>query len=260
MGNPAALRALLLTNEEATIAGFSAICMELGIEAQSRLKPQDIEQCLNENKYAAVIVDFDNSDAGERHVPAVQESRLNKNSVVVAVAANAKNLERALRCRAHFVLKRPIQEVEIRRTLRAAYDFMLVDRRRQFRCATILPVRLRLLRSGGTFECSTVNISTNGVAVYSSMRLKPTESVDLEVVLPDGFVVLASGIVVWDDGMGKSGINFQVRTPEIRQKLDTWLSAQAASMARVELACRDFSQILPQGTKNDDSSEGLGST
>lgn len=252
MGNSLALRALLLTQEETTIAGFSAVCNELGIEAEARVNAADVGQHLKDNKYAAVVVDFDMPEAAEHYLPTMQESRLNKNSVVVAVAANAKNLERALHCRAHFVLKRPIQEVEIRRTLRAAYDFMLTNRRRQFRCSTILPVRLRLVRSGGTFECSTVNISAKGVAIYSSMRLKPTESVDLEIVLPDGFVVLGSGIVVWDDGSGKSGINFQVRTPEIRQKLDTWLNAQAASMARIEAACRDFSHILP--SKKDDTS------
>jgi len=245
MGNSLALRALLLTREETTIADFSAVCSELGIEAQARVDAQDVAQHLNENKYAAVVVDFDAPEAGEQYLPQLQESPLNKNSVVVAVAANAKNLERALHWRAHFVLKRPIQEIEIRRTLRAAYDFMLSDRRRQFRCPTILPVRLKLVRSGAAFECSTVNISAKCVAIYSSMRLKPTESVDLEIVLSDGFVVLASGLVVWDDGLGKSGINFQVRTPEIRQKLDTWLSAQAASLARIEVTCREFSQILP---------------
>lgn len=245
MGHLASLRALLLTNEEATVKGFSAVCSELGIQPEPNCGPQRLGERLNHNKYAAVVVDFDDQEAREAYLPALQDSRLNRNAVVVAVAMHAKNLEQALNCRAHFVLKRPIQETDIRRTLRAAYDLMLTDRKRQFRCSTILPVRLRLVRSGGTFECSTVNISARGVAIYSSMRLRPTESVDLEIVLPDGFVILASGIVVWDDGLGKSGINFQVRTPEIRQKLDTWLNAQAASMARIEATCRDFSQILP---------------
>ena len=250
MGHSASLRALLLTNEEATVKGFSAVCSELGIQPEPNCGSQHLGERLNRNKYAAVVVDFDDQEAREAYLPALQESRINKNTVVVAVAMNAKNLEQALTCRAHFVLKRPLQEVEIRRTLRAAYDFMLADRRRNFRCSAILPARLRLVRSGGTFECSTINISANGVAVYSSMRFKPTESVDLEIVLPDSFVVLASGLVVWDDGLGKTGIHFQVRTPEIRQQLDAWLNAQAKLMMKVDLTSRDFSQILPQAAKN----------
>src|SRR6478672_5422193 len=193
MGDVGALRALLLTNEESTVANFSAVCNEFGIEARSGPVPQDIPRHLDEQKSAAVIVDFDSPDGGEKCLPALQQSRLNKNAVVVAVAANARNLDRAWGCRAHFVLKRPVQGAEIRRTLRAAYDFMLADRRRAFRCSKILPVRLRLVRSGGTFECSSVNISSNGVAIDSSLRLRSAESVDLEIVLPDGFVVLASG-------------------------------------------------------------------
>lgn len=244
------MRALLLTDEEATITGFSAVCTEMGIEAQSHLTSREIGDRLQDSKYAAVVVDFD-SQSGKQYLPTLQESQINKNAVVVAVAASAKNLEEALRCRAHFVLRRPIPEVEIRRTLHAAYDLMLADRRRQFRCSTILPVRLRLVRSGAAFECSTINISTNGVAIYSSMRLKPPESVDIEVVLPNGFVVVASGLVVWDDGLGKSGIHFQVRTPEIRQKLDTWLNAQEASMARIDPTCRDFAHVLPLSDKTE---------
>ena len=216
----------------------------MGIETECRPIAHELQGQLEERKYAAVIVDFDNPEVAEEYLPRLQQSRLNKNAVVVAVAANAKNLERALRCRVHFVLKRPIQDTEIRRTLHAAYDFMLVDRRRKFRCSKILPVRVKFVRSGGAFECSTINISSNGVAIYSSTRMKPAESVDLEIVLPDGFVVLASGIVVWDDAHGKSGINLQCRTPEIRRRLDAWLDVQAVAITKGELTCREFAQII----------------
>jgi hypothetical protein len=244
MGNTGELRALLLTKEESTVASFTSICSELSIKACAGPPFPEVVAHLDEQKYAAVVVDFDTPEAAESYLPALKQSRFNKNAVVVAVAANARNLEKALACRAHFVLKRPVQDAEIRRTLRAAYDFMLVDRRSYFRCARILPIRLRLLRSGSRFECSTINVSSNGVAIYSSMRLRSAEPVDLELVLPDGFVVLASGIVVWDDGSGKSGLNFQCRTPEIRQRLDAWLTEQAAAAAKQELMCRDFSHII----------------
>lgn len=245
MGDDRHLRALLLTDEESTVSSFGEVCAELGIGTQPIPAPQEIPSHLDDQRYAAIVMDFDRPDASETFLPKLQQSRMNKNAVVVAVATNARNLERALECRAHFVLRRPFEIVEVRRTLRAAYDFMLTNRRRQFRCSIVLPVRLRTVRSGAVFECSTVNISSNGLAVYGSMRMKQFESVDLEVVLPDGFVVLATGIVIWDDQHGKCGITFQVRTPEIRRKLDAWLSGQEAAMAKGELTCKDFSSILP---------------
>jgi hypothetical protein len=102
-----------------------------------------------------------------------------------------------------------------------------------------------------------VNISANGVAIDSSLRLRSAESVDLEIVLPDGFVVLASGIVVWDDGLGKSGINFQCRTPEIRKNLDAWLTEQEAAITRGETTCREFSQIItPTASRSASAGEG----
>jgi hypothetical protein len=240
-----ALRALLLTKEEHTVASFNAVCGELGIQTQPGPTGANAQACFEEQKYAAIIVDFDSAEAVEKHLPALRQSRLNRNSVVVAVATNAKNLEKALHCRAHFVLRRPLEDMEVRRTLRAAYDVMLADRRRQFRCSIVLPVRLRMVRSGAAFECSTVNVSSNGVAIYGSMPMKAAETVDLELVLPDGFVVLATGLVVWDDGHGKSGINFQCRTPEIRQALDAWLMLQAASVSRSALIYTDIADILP---------------
>ena len=245
MDNAGSLRALLLTNEEAMIASFSAVCAELGIQAHTGESCEDLARDLQETKFAAVVVDFDRPEFGEKHLPTLQESKVNRNTVVVAVSANTKNLERALHNRAHFVLKRPIQDVEVRRTLNAAYDLMLSDRRRRFRCSIVLPVRLRMVRSGSTFECSSVNVSANGVAVYSSMRLKPMESVDVEIVLPDGSVIDASGLIVWDDGHGKSGIHFQCRTPEVRKGLDAWLAVQEAAVAKGELIVRDFTNILP---------------
>ena len=246
MGDGGGVQALLLTQDEGTVKSFKVVCDELGVQMQPIPAGVDIESHFNEQKYAAVVVDFDAAEATDKYLPALRQSRLNRNSVVIAVATIAKNLEKALRCRAHFVLRRPLETVEVRRTLRAAYDFMLADRRRNYRCSIMLPVRLRLVRSGVAFECSTTNISSNGVAIYGSMPMKPAETVDLEAVLPDGFVVLATGIVVWDDGHGKSGIHFQCRTPEIREALDGWLMAQAASAARVDLASKEFADILPR--------------
>jgi hypothetical protein len=41
-------------------------------------------------------------------------------------------------------------------------------------------------------------------------------TLDIVLFLPDGFSVQATGIVIWDDKHGKSGLNFQCKTPEMR--------------------------------------------
>ena len=246
MANSSGLRALLLTDEPSSVSSFTSVCNELGIEARPSSKIGDISRELQEEKYSAVVIDFDTAESEESYLPALQQSPMNRTAVIVAVATTAKHLQRALECRAHFVLRRPFETTELRRTLRGAYDFMISDRRRQFRCSIVLPVRLTVVRTGAMLECSTVNVSSKGVALFGSMQLKPAEMVDLEMVLPDGFAVLATGIVVWDDRHGKCGVHLQCRTPEIREKLDAWLAAQADSLAQGELSCRDFSEILPQ--------------
>jgi len=95
--------------------------------------------------------------------------------------------------------------VELQRTLRAAYDFMLANQRRQVRCSIVLPVRLRMVRSGATFECSSVNISSNGIAVSGSMRMKQFDSLDLEMVLPDKLVNTVVDTILKTAKTGKIG-------------------------------------------------------
>jgi hypothetical protein len=220
------LNALLLTTEEHLKINFDAVCIELGIHARNRSIHSEIATELDTQKYEAVVVDLDGLEDGHKYLAMVRQSPVNKNATSVAIATSTRNMELALDARAHFLLRRPVEEPEIRRILRAAYDFMLTDRRYNVRCSITLPVRLRIVRSGCTFECSTINVSTNGVAVFAPMSLKPTEAIDIELVLPDAFVVRASGIVVWDDGHGKSGLTFKCREPEMRHRLDAWLASQ----------------------------------
>lgn len=234
MTNAGELHALLLTREESVATSFGSICRELGIVTQPGAGCRELGQQLEQEKFQAVVMDFDSLESGQEDLAKVRESHLNKHAVVVAIATSTRNIELALYGRAHFVLKRPIEEAEIRRTMRAAYDFMLLDRRRHFRCSAVLPVRLRLVRNGSTVECTSMNLSANGIAVYSQTSFKPAEAVDLEIVLPDAFVIHASAIVVWDDKHGKTGLHFQCRTPEMRAKLDAWLSQEFALLLRAQ--------------------------
>jgi len=108
MGDTGELRALLLTTEETTIRSFSAACNELGIAAEPIPPMKEVALHVDEQKYAAVVVDFEDP-AAEECLAAFQQSRVSKNAVVLAVVTNAKTLERALKYRAHFVRSVPLR-------------------------------------------------------------------------------------------------------------------------------------------------------
>jgi hypothetical protein len=157
-----------------------------------------------------------------------------------AVASEVDHTEQALEARAHFLLRRPIQATTIKQIVDAAYDLMLGERRCHFRSAVCIPVLLTKMDSGKSIECSTLNVSSNGIAVRTPIPFKLAEPLGIALSLPDGFTVGATGIVIWDDKHGKSGLHFHCRTPEMRHKLDSWLDSLFAAPlhAKARMATR----------------------
>jgi len=226
MSNTSTIRALLLTADPLLITTFTGVSSELGIQAESSEDSDAVSHQLNRARYEAVVLDFDTvSDAGPV-LASVHQSRSNKEAVVFAAATNATHINQALQGRAHFLLRRPIEAPVIRRTLYAAYDLMVGGHRRHFRCTASIQVEVKIIRSGESFQCSTINISGNGVAIASPIPLKPAEMLNISLLLPGGSKVCATGIVIWDDQHGKTGVSFQCSDPEMRHRLDSWLDSR----------------------------------
>jgi hypothetical protein len=105
-------------------------------------------QQLSSAKYEGLVLDCDTVPAALSVLGRVRESRPNKDAVVFAVATGADRRNQALQDGAHFLLQRPIESAEIKRTLHIAFDLMRGERRRYFRCAADLPVELMFITSG----------------------------------------------------------------------------------------------------------------
>lgn len=229
MNNSSAIRALLLTADPVLITTFTGVSSELGIQAESSEDSGEVSEQLNRARYEAIVLDFDTVAGAGPVLASVRESRSNRDTVVFAAATNATNIDQALQGRAHFLLRRPIDAPVIRRSLYAAYDLMLGGHRRHFRCTANLQVTLKIIRTGKSFQCSTINVSSNGLAVTSPIPLKPAEMLNVDILLPDQTMVYATGLVIWDDQHGKTGINFQCSDPEMRHRLDAWLDSRFTS-------------------------------
>ncbi len=227
MSNSADIRALLVTPDPWLVSNFTAACRELGIDAQSSAIDSDIPEELSQDKYEAVLVDFDTVTKTPAIMASIRESCSNCNALVFAVATNTAHRHQALRQGANFIFERPVDPNEIRRVLYAAYDLMARESRRYFRCTAEIPALLGLTNAGQDLKCTTINISSSGMALKTPSALSAGDAVQIALFLPGaGQAVRASGTVVWDDKHGKTGINFQCGMPRDQSELDSWLNAR----------------------------------
>ncbi len=230
MTSSGGMNILLLTADPLLSSAFTDESREIGTDAQSVGDSDGFSQQLSSMKYEGLVLDFDTVPAAIPVLARVRESRPNKDAVVFAVATGADRRDRALQDGAHFLLQRPIDSTEIKRTLHTAYDLMRGERRRYFRCAAELPVELMFITSGQSLQCVTMNVSSNGMAVKTPVPLRLAETMDIALLLPEAGTVRAAGIVIWDDKHGKCGLKVQCSGPEMRKKLDSWLDSQFAAV------------------------------
>jgi FixJ family two-component response regulator len=226
MANTAGIQALLLTADALLATSFTDLSRELGIEAHSSGDSQAVSDQLNHGKFEALVLDFDTVPSAKSVLGSLRSARANKNTVVFAVATDAEKREQALRDGAHFLLQRPIEASTMRETLNAAYDFMCGERRRYFRCVAQLSVVLTTHKATRRIQCTAMNVSSDGLAVSTSSPFTPAETVDIAIDLPDRSTVRATGIVIWDDKHGKTGLKLRCSDHESRESLDRWLNSQ----------------------------------
>jgi len=235
MTNVPGIQALLLTADALLINHFSHLSRELGIDAQSSADPENFSEQFNQGRYEALLLDFDTIPGARSAMGFLRSASRGKNTVVFAVATNTENRDHALREGAHFLLQRPLKISTMREALNSAYDFMCSERRRYYRCIAEIPVLLTRHNSGTTVQCSTLNVSSDGMAVSTPIPLTPAETADFALPLPTGFIVRGTAIVIWDDKHGKSGLKMSCGAPFMRQKLDAWLDSQLDGSAQKEL-------------------------
>jgi DNA-binding response OmpR family regulator len=225
---------LVVTTDPALSSAFREEANEIGVEAQTSGDFRETHQRFEAAKYEAVVVDFDTFPDSDLVIASIRESRCNKNAVVFAVATNRRHMEQALQRRAHFVLNRPLEASALRRTLRVAYDLMLKDRRRYFRCATVLPIRVRIVRTQNILECLSINVSSNGMAINASESLKLAETLEIEFALSGGFRIrapqaLSFGMISMERAVSTFNV---LRRRCVRSWIHGWIPSSTISCAQ----------------------------
>jgi DNA-binding response OmpR family regulator len=229
------LRALMVTSDPWLTSHFAEIAREVGIEAYMSSGNAGIPDELSSGKFEGVLLDFDVVPESMAVLNAVRKSRSNENAVVFAVATDALQRHIALKNGANILLERPLDGKQLRRALYAAYDQMVRERRRYFRCAVQAPVLITRPNSQADFRCTSINISSSGIALNTQSVFTPGEELQIIIFLRDAELsVRAMATVVWDDRHGKTGLSFKCCSPQHQSDLDGWLDSQLPFVIRTD--------------------------
>ena len=216
--------ALLWCAEDQTVQVLRAILHDLNIAVEVCGRREAAETRLSEQRFDAVIVDFDGQvEAASAVLRKARQTSLNHNTLAITVVSGSSLVREIFALGSNFVLYKPISEERARTSLKAARSLMGRERRRAVR----LPVHSRATLDYSTTEnaqATLVDISEEGTAIQSENRLPPSCKVYFKFNLPhQSSSVRLSAEVVWQDSAGRVGMRFVDVPQGSRRVLRDWL-------------------------------------
>ena len=217
------MKALIVCRNPETIGIFSHLFREVGVETQTCDSESQVIDRLTSNKFEALVMDFDELSGCPDTVSSVRSVRPNQDIALFAIASQGRAKSTASSLGNSFVIERPLVLSEIRSLLRTVYGRMLRSSQAYFRMNVEIPVSLARA-SGPVLQCTTLNISQNGMAVVTPVSLDSGELLRLMFAIPHAdAVVSANGTVIWDNGQGKAGIRFECSSASAQARFFEWL-------------------------------------
>lgn len=214
---------LLISSDADTIKLVSASVQQLAMFPEVYVEVGAALSVLNRRKFEAVIVDLQLKDQAKTVVERVRLSPSNRTAVIFAISDSDEETAGAFKEGSNFVLRRPLSPASVDRSLKVAYGMIVRERRRYYRCpvqllATILSAEMPPVHG------KTLNISEGGMAINTSLSLKPGVQVKLQFTLPDHptrFEVEAT--VCWSKE-GYLGFQFTSLASKLASELQEWLA------------------------------------
>ena len=218
------LRSLLLSQDQPMIDVLQRALLDLGIGVEVYSTADWAREDLSDSHFDAVIVDCDVSGATGL-LETLRRSANNSRALTFAITNADSGLRNALDHGANLALEKPISIERARSSFRAAYGLIMQERRRYFRLALDVPVRVAA--GERTIVANSMNISEGGLALRSEDELPLNRVVKLAFLLPGQKSELElRAAVVWKDPRGHVGLRFEPTSAETRQKLNNWLAEQ----------------------------------
>lgn len=218
--------ALLIVNDDAAAQVLSHVLAHFEVQSERCGNADEALQRLEEKRFDALVVDFDESATAGRILRGVRHSGASKNAVSISLLGDRGNVRSAFGSGANFVLYKPLSNDAAHASLRAAIALLRRERRRTFRVPVQLPVTLRWADSPEV-EGIMLDLSEDGMDVLSAQPLQGSQSLEIHFSLPDLTQVALQGQVAWANTNGQAGIRFIDVADEQRNIVCSWLAANA---------------------------------
>jgi len=226
------LQALLVSTDDSAADVLGRVLPAFGIAMDRSSDPETTLARIQQQKFEALIVDFDNPELAESVLR--QAQLLGTSPLSVALVADTAKVRGILSGGAHFVLYKPISEDAAKAGLRAAAALLSRERRRAVRIPVQAPVEITL-PDQRKVDGILLDLSETGMEVLTAESQISGSLLAFKFQLPDTSVELdAHGQVAWANANGQTGVHFLDVPEAAKAELKSWLQAAAATAGSSE--------------------------
>jgi DNA-binding response OmpR family regulator len=219
------LQALLVSTDDSAADVLGRILPMLGIAMDRSSDPETTIARIQQQKFDALIVDFDDGELAENVLRQVQ--LLGAGPISVALVQDTAKVREILTGGAHFVLYKPLSDDAAKAGLRAAAALLSRERRRAVRIPVQAAVEITLPDTR-KLEGILLDLSQTGMEVLTAETQIPGSLLAFRFELPDSALeVDAHGQVAWANPNGQTGVHFLDLSEAVAEGLKNWLEAAA---------------------------------
>jgi len=226
------LQALLVSSDDSAADVLGRVLSGFGIATDRSSDPETTLARIQQQKFDALIVDFENQQAAEQVI--LEAKKLGSCPLSVALVADQTKVRQILSGGAHFVLYKPVSEEAAKAGLRAAAALLNRERRRAVRVPVQAPVEITLPDTRKV-DGILLDLSETGMDVLTAEPQSAASMLAFHFTLPDGAVeVEGHGQVAWANPNGQTGVHFLDVPETVKEQLKRWLKAAAVAAGDIE--------------------------
>jgi CheY-like chemotaxis protein len=221
------LQALLVSTDNSAADVLGRVLPTFGIALDRSSDRETTLVRIQQQKFDALIVDFDDVEGAEAVLQ--QAQKLGSAPLSIALIADTAKVRGILSGGAHFVLYKPLSEEAAKAGLRAVAALLNRERRRALRVPVQAAVAITLPDTNKV-DGILLDLSETGMDVLTAEPRVPGSLVAFQFQLPDGALeVEGHGQVAWANPNGQTGVHFVDLSENVSAGLKAWLKAAATT-------------------------------